>query len=162
MASETCAGCGVALETYDGPMHPYLGASAGCWALFGEVLAREFNNPVNMRVHGTTVDTYAVQHPGVPEPRSIQSVNLHLVRLGLVLEHGVPQDAATRLMTQVKRGPELIWLEPPTPNGSVTAKDVLQQGDRHRDAVMEWARDVWDAWALHHDHVHRLMRIVNA
>ena len=162
MTNETCAGCGLVLDRYDGPLHPYLGASAGCWALFGEVLAREFNNPVYMPVHGTTVDTYAVQHPGVPERRSIQSVNLHLVRLCLVLEHRVSPEAATRLMTRVDRRAELPWLEPPKPNGSITVKEIVQAEARHSDAVMDWARDVWDSWETHHDHVRRLVETLNA
>ena len=29
-----CPGCGALFPPYDGPAHKYLGASAGCWALF--------------------------------------------------------------------------------------------------------------------------------
>ena len=47
--------------------HPYIGASAECWALYGELLAREFQSPAYFRVHQLTVDSYAEQHPGSPE-----------------------------------------------------------------------------------------------
>jgi hypothetical protein len=33
------------------------------------------------RRHHLVVDTYAVQHPGVPSPQAIQSVAIHLIRL---------------------------------------------------------------------------------
>jgi len=45
--------------------------------------------------------------------------------------------------------PELTWLEPPRPNGTLTVADVLAADD-HRAAVRAWARDVWDAWSAHH------------
>jgi hypothetical protein len=44
-------------------------------------------------VHPLTVDTYAVQHPGVPERRTSQSLALHLITLCLVIERGAdPRD----------------------------------------------------------------------
>ncbi len=140
------------LPPFAGPSHPYIGASSACWALFGEVLAREFNDAKHMSVHGTTVDTYAVQHPGIPERRSTQSVSMHLVRMCLVLEFDVPPDSATKLMPQVKRHiQKLRWLEPPIPNGEITVMDILQADPaEHNPAVLGWARDVWNAWSEHH------------
>ncbi|MFP4324147.1 MAG: DUF5946 family protein [Anaerolineales bacterium] len=38
----------------------------GCWALFSDVLARDY-----MRLHHHTVDTYTMQHPGQPTPQTI-------------------------------------------------------------------------------------------
>jgi uncharacterized protein DUF5946 len=55
-------------------MHPYIGAAAACWALFGELSARRSEEPASIARLAT--DTYAVQHPGVPERRAIQSVGL--------------------------------------------------------------------------------------
>ena len=37
-ATIACSGCGAAVAEGDGPTHDYLGASAGCFALFGEYL----------------------------------------------------------------------------------------------------------------------------
>ena len=48
----------------DGPTHPYYGCSPACWARYGEVLAREFQDPAYFGLHQLTVDAYAVQHPG--------------------------------------------------------------------------------------------------
>ena len=72
-----CPGCGLALPARpDAPKHPYVGASAECWAVYGEVLAREYEDPAYFRVHQLTVDAYAVQHPGAPERRSISNPSL--------------------------------------------------------------------------------------
>jgi hypothetical protein len=39
-------------------------------------------------------------------------------------------------------GPGFEWLEPPTPNGTVTVADVLSG----KSSPDDWARDVWRAW----------------
>jgi hypothetical protein len=140
-----CPGCGLALPELNGPTHPYLGASAACWALYGELLAEQYAR-YEGGPHRLSVDAYAVQHPGVPERRSIRSVCLHLTRLCLMLERGVPGERAAELMVAVgERIDDMRWLEPPRPNGSVTVSDVL--GGVTPD---DWARDVWAAWSPHH------------
>lgn len=45
---EKCDDCGVTLPAVEGPTHAYLGASPACWALYGEVLAREYSDPAYM------------------------------------------------------------------------------------------------------------------
>ncbi len=61
--SETCPGCGGSFDVSDGPTHRYLGASPGCWAVYGEVLAKEYSDAAYYRVHRLTVDAYSAQHP---------------------------------------------------------------------------------------------------
>ena len=56
----TCPGCRLVLPAQDGTTHPYIGSSTACWALFGDVLAREFQDPAYFRLYQLTVDTYAV------------------------------------------------------------------------------------------------------
>lgn len=138
-----CPGCGLALdETGAAATHPYIGASAECWALWGDVQVRERRQ--------LAVDTYAVQHPGVPERRSIQSVALHLMTLYLFLERGTEERHGPMLHRRMVASlpPDLRWLEPPSPNGTVTVADVLAG-----TAIEAWARDVWAAWSAHHDTV---------
>jgi hypothetical protein len=84
----------------DGPVHRYMESSPGCWAAFGEVLAREYSDFNYARMHRLTVDSYAVQHPGQPSPQSIQSVALHLISLSLVLQHAVPMHEATAVLQE--------------------------------------------------------------
>lgn len=119
-------------------------------------MAREFSDYRYGRIHGTTVDAYAVQHPGVPERRSIRSVALHLIRLLLVIERREEQARATELMARVARSRVTFeWLEPPTPNGTRTVEDVrAAQGPEGHVAIVEaWAEGLWASWNPHHARV---------
>ncbi len=104
-----CHGCGALVKDLPGGPHKYIGASAGCWGVFGEVLAREYGEfAYPDPTHRLTVDTYAVQHPGKPGRQAIQSVNVHLMGLYLVLEQGLNGPQATRAIGKVlraRRGP---------------------------------------------------------
>jgi hypothetical protein len=115
---------------------------------------REFGELRNPAIHRMSVDTYAVQHPGVPERRSSQSVAVHLMGLCLVLERGwKPQDATKRLGGLVERA-RPSWLEPPLPNGRLTVEHPLSAPvAEHAVRVREWASDVWLAWSPHHAQV---------
>jgi len=140
------------LPPRDGPTHPYLGASPACWALFGELLVREFSLPGWSGLHRLTVDAYAVQHPGVPERRSIRSVALHLMSLCLVVERGVAAPKATKLLGRIAgSAPAPRWLDPPRPNGTITVADVLLASavEEHLHLIESWAADVWGAWEIH-------------
>jgi hypothetical protein len=137
-----------------GAVHRYMESSPGCWAAFGEVLAREYSDMAYARAHRLTVDSYAVQHPGRPSPQSIQSVSLHLISLCLVLEHHVSIQRATEVLqesAQYKRS--FVWLDPPPVRGEVTVADVnvAENAARHVELVWTWAKSVWAAWAPHHD-----------
>lgn len=55
-----CMGCGGVFAEIQGPTHRYLESSPGCWAAYGEVLAREYSDPAYFQVHRLTVDAYAV------------------------------------------------------------------------------------------------------
>jgi hypothetical protein len=152
----SCPGCGVVLPEYDGPTHPYIGASAACWALYGELLAFEYAELGYPECHRLTVDAYAVQHPGRREPRSIQSVAAHLAGLYLVLERGMDGPKATAFKNRVAAGnPGFRWLDPPQTNRALTIRDVfeIRRELRHCDAVQAWARSVWETWEPHHDTV---------
>jgi hypothetical protein len=149
---EICPDCRVALPAHLGDAHPYFGASPSCWALYGEVLAREYTSPQLMGVHRLTVDAYAAQHPGKPERRSIQSVWVHLAGLYLTIERDLSHEFARRVIDSLTTLSEpLEWLEPPEHLGTVTAVHVHRGGspDEHRAAVHGWAESVWAAWRPH-------------
>ena len=155
---ERCVGCGAQVPRVDGPTHPYIGASAGCWAIFGEILAKEYGEWRYPPIHRLTVDAYAVQHPGTPSRRSIQSVAVHLVSLYLVLEGGYDFRAATKAKNGVLRHRDhFVWLDPPPSLGKMTVLDVHMAVDlaEHTELVERWARGVWDAWSPHHETVRR-------
>jgi hypothetical protein len=159
-----CWGCGALVEDRPGPApaHKYLGASPGCWAIYGEILAKEYGEyRYPQPTHRLTVDAYAVQHPGNPERRSIQSVNGHLVGLYLVLERSMnAPDATGALGTILVHAGKFTWLEPPVPNGRLTVLDVVGANalEEHARRVELWARDVWSVWAPHHAAVRELVR----
>jgi hypothetical protein len=150
--AETCPGCGLAYAPSDGPTHPYIGASAGCWARYGELLALEYGDAAMMRWHRLTVDAYAAQHPGVAERRSAQSVHVHLAGLYLVLERKADPASAARAMQRMADGRIHSWLEPPplaTEIGlpeAIAAAGTPDYGER----VRAWAEAVWQAWTPHH------------
>ena len=154
-----CFGCGALVPETDGPTHGYLGASPGCWAVYGEVLAREYQDyALYAPVHRLTVDAYAAQHPGEPSPQSRQSVGVHLIRLCLQLERGLPHEKANDAMLRISaHSDRFLWLDPPSQPGEVTVLDVHRTTNPpdHMDAVRRWARSVWDAWSPHHATVRR-------
>ena len=151
-----CEGCGAIVPDVDGPSHRYIGASPGCWAAFGEVLAMEFGDFRHPECHRLTVDTYAVQHPGTPSRQSIQSVGAHLIGLHLVLERGLDSTTATRAIRRAATRSSLFsWLTPPESMGDVTVLDVRAARDltEHERQVRAWAESVWEAWSPHHETV---------
>ena len=152
----SCPGCGLALPVVDGPVHRYMIASPACWALYGEVLAREYSDPAVSEVHRLSVDAYAVQHPGSTDRQSIQSVAVHLIRLCLFLEYGLTaEDANAAMLDAGKRKHLFTWLQPPAAPGEITVADVAQAttAEAHKLMVRSWAECVWAAWSVHHDTV---------
>lgn len=150
IASNACPGCGAAFAVMDGPIHRYMTSSPGCWAAFGEVLAREYADPALADIHRLSVDAYAVQHPGSPSRQTIQSVALHLCRLILLLERGLPAARANAAMLELGRHKQrFTWLEPPPDRGAMTVADVhaARGADAHAAAVQRWARSALAAWA---------------
>jgi hypothetical protein len=148
---EVCPGCHAHYLPCDGPTHPYIGASAACWATYGEVLAREYREFGYPDVHRLTVDAYAAQHPGIEFRQSIQSVAIHLIGLYLWLECGKSaREITARLRVAVKRG-GFTWLTPPKQPGVITVQEVVLATNRddHISKVEAWARSVWQAWQDH-------------
>lgn len=150
--TEPCFSCGADVPRTDGPTHRYMLSSPGCWAVYGEVLAREYADATYMKNHRLTVDAYAVQHPGKPVRAAIRSVCLHLCSLCAVLERDVAPHDATRLLQQLAERDDWDWLDPPDTLGGVTVLDVhaAHGAPEHLAAVERWARSCWEAWGEYH------------
>jgi hypothetical protein len=136
--------------------HDYVGSAPGCWLLYSEVLAREYGDLRYTPAHQLTVDAYAVQHPGVPERRSAQSVAVHLVGLCLTLERGRGPLELPRLRRRLAAPKRVFpWLEPPASVGELTVRDIqaAESPEAHRALVDRWARSAWEAWSPHHAQV---------
>lgn len=154
MSTCKCFSCGGEYPDIDGPVHRYMVSSPGCWAIYGEVLAREYSNPEYFEVHRLTVDAYAVQHPGSTDRQSVQSVGVHLIRLCLFLEHGLTAKNANDAMLEAgEKKSTFTWLKPPGSMGEITAADVFKAGsvEEHKALVRAWAESAWHAWSMHHD-----------
>lgn len=153
----TCPGCGAPVpDVAEMREHPYIGSAPGCWLLYSEVLAREYGDLRYTPAHQLTVDAYAVQHPGVPERRTAQSVAIHLVGLYLSLERGRGPMELPRLRQRLAAPKRVFpWLAPPDSLGEVTVVDVhgATTPEAHRATVDLWARSAWEAWSPHHAQV---------
>jgi hypothetical protein len=153
LATTRCFGCGATVPLVEGPVHPYLESSPGCWQVYGHVLAREYSDAEYQALHRLTVDSYAVQHPGRPSAQTIQSVGAHLVSLYLVVERGLAAAYATRAIGEATRTKgRFFWLTPPKSCGAVTVVDVAAATTprAHERSVRAWAEAAWGAWSEHH------------
>ena len=151
-----CLSCCALVPDNEGPTHWYMTSAPGCWKLYGELLAKEFSDYYEPDTHGLTVDAYAVTHPGEPQRVTIQSVNIHLLRLYFRLEKGVPGDRAPALLRKILGGKELVsrltWLEPPSFEQTMNVTDVLEASgfEEHKELVRAWAQSAWGAWKAVH------------
>ena len=160
-----CIGCGAWVADVDGPTFRYPdAASPGCWAVFGEILAREYGEYRYPDVHRLTVDVYAVQHPGRQTPQTIQSVNVHLIGLCLTLQRGVASARVTEWMGKAvgKFKGQFVWLDPPASLGPMTVLDVIKATNLadHEQRVWRWALSCWEAWSEHHAAIRRWVELL--
>lgn len=154
----TCFSCGALVPNIEGPTHKYVLASSGCWALYGEILARDYSEYNYPPVHRLVVDAYAVQHPGKPMRQAIQSVAVHQIGLYLSLEKGMGAQDVTRAISHAtKFSDRFVWLDPPLSMGLLTVAQVantssLEEYDR---LGRDWATSAWQAWSAHHAQIRK-------
>ena len=152
MDFDICPWCGVKTEKIDGPTHRYMASTPGCWALFGQVLAREYENVLYWRAHELTVDAYALQHPGTESRQTINSINIHLASLYsyFVLGTAIADLAKVKKRMSGKKI-EFNWLEPPEDLSGRNVADILAASspDEHFEGVERWARFVFERWKRH-------------
>jgi hypothetical protein len=152
MSDIQCFGCGAAVPSTDGPVHAYMDAAPGCWALYGSILEWAYATTAapDPEVHQSLVDAYAAQHATNPDRRNRQSVALHLVSLCAAFEHSMPAEWRRRVIGQLAHR-EYPVLEPQVTSFDITIRDVVDAADHDRPRVVQqWARVTWDAWASHH------------
>lgn len=147
------------LPAVDGLTDPYGGASASCWAMFGEVCARDYGEYDYPAVHRSIVDAYMVQHPGFGTPAGRRSVAVHLVGLYCTFEERLPVKEIIRALAGLFPDKRDIPPFAPVPNlREVTIASVHAASNKleHSERAMHWARSVWQAWAPHHPRVRDL------
>jgi len=143
--------CGAVLPPCGGPTHRYIVSTPECWALYWEVLAREYQDPALFaEVHQLTVDAYAAQHP-LQQPA--KSLAAHLISLYALVDQGKDHKAGIEVKKALLEGrnvfPEFCS---PKVLGSTTVVEVAsaKSGQQHRDLVHKWAAQVWSAWNDQH------------
>lgn len=164
MQNAHCYICNAIIPDIDGPTsdHTYIPQSPGCWKLYTEVLAREYGEWNYPPIHRLTVDCYAAQHPTkTSDPKSAQSVQVHLLGLFLALEKKVEPRQITKLIADVivKNKNTFTWLEPPKNLGVITISDVWNAKtlNEHEILVNDWANSIWQAWKRDHPSIKKLL-----
>lgn len=145
--AERCMGCGGLFPESDGPTHKYMLSVPGCWQVYGEVLAREYEDALLFsRSHQLTVDAYAIQHPGESaDRRADQSVWLHFASLHGILGQGGSQRDSPALLKKLAGQP---FPTPPEPveNYALTVADVAAADIAdHPTMVRQWAEAAYRA-----------------
>ncbi len=154
MNLKPCFSCGALVPEIEGPTHKYMLSSPGCWAVYGALLARDYGEYNYPEVHRLSVDAYAVQHPGKPGRREIQSVAVHLIGLYYSLERGLPAPQVTQAIARAtKFSDQFRWLEPPVSMGAITVVEAANANnlEEYRKAAREWAQSSWQAWSAFHE-----------
>lgn len=153
-ATVRCPGCAAdfpdVAELRSGTL--YVGAAAGCWAAYTELIGRQLSDPDLAGSRMLAVDVYMAQHPGVPGRQAAQSVWVHLVGLCLVLEFGFDPIGSARAKARLAAPDATFdWLEPPESLGRLTVLDILRttSAAEHIVATKRWAEAVWSAWEPH-------------
>ena len=164
-----CPGCGALFPPCDGPTHRYLGASAGCWALFswyhvgdpdasGMLAESRIPEAVvavplvtsALSLDALIGDAYGVQHHGDESPQAVQSVALHFLDLygiisGWTTSQRWPMGRAIRTKGVYHK------LVPPAQGSALTIRHLFPGGGvRVPVTRSQYVRSVYDTWmALH-------------
>jgi hypothetical protein len=165
-----CPGCGALFPPFDGPTHRYVGASAGCWALFSWALVSAGTDAVGLaaqsRIPDRPVpvpalsdtppidmlcgDAYGVQHHGNDSPQAIQSVAGHLLNI-----HGIISGKTTRPRWAIDRALRTRGvfhkLAPPALGSALTFRHFFPGGGVVTPiARSQYVVSVYESWmALH-------------
>ncbi len=161
MEIDLCPGCAVALPHSDGPVHRYMTAAPGCWALYTSLFSVGEPPLTGGPLLALHVDAYAAQHPGMPNDQAIQSVAVHLLTLHGIFERGQAVGRALWLRTRALRDDKALghkhsrftWLAPPSFAGKLNVAAIAAAPTpAARGALVErWIRQVYDTWAAAHE-----------
>ena len=169
-ALSPCPGCGALFPPHDGSTHRYLGASAGCWALFSwsavsgatdvaDLVAQSRipDNLVPVPARGDALpldslwgDAYGVQHHGGTSPQAVQSVAVHLLNL-----HGIINGKTTRPGWPIERAMRTRGvfqkLDPPTLGSALTFRHLFLGGGVVTPVTRsQYVVSVYEAWMAVH------------
>ena len=153
-SDEVCEDCGVKVAQ----------GKAGCLKLFEDILAREFSDYRYGKIHRLTVDSYSLQHPH-EYMRSAKSFAAHLTGMCAAIESEEAFVVNGIVQKWLSSNPNVEKpVQLPEHRGNLTIKYIHEAADvdDHINRVREWAREVWNAWSIHHDLARRLISEANA
>ena len=165
-----CPGCGALFPPFEGPTHRYVGASAGCWAMFSWTVAtggpdatgmvaqsRIPDNLVNVptasdrpALESVFGDAYGVQHCGEDSPQAVQSVAVHLLNL-----YGIISGKTTQPRWPIGRAIRTRGvfhkLKPPALGSALTIRHLFPGGGVVTPVTRgQYVASVYETWmALH-------------
>jgi hypothetical protein len=152
-----CPQCGARTPDIDGPSHPYMVSSPGCWRAFAELQADELTRFGYLPAHGPAVDVYAATHGGDgSQRRDRQSVCLHLMAICLLLETDRGPEARMTLlreMTATKVDWPTLRRPPGIPSLNLQHAAAAVGVEDYSTRVDQWAHTVWDFWTPEHPRV---------
>lgn len=130
-----------------------LASEAECKRHFDATLVKEFSDYRYAKIHRLTVDVYSLQHPD-PYMISAKSFAAHLTGMCCAMEH--ESDPGMMRALQAWLNGKREDLEKPAlleDVGELTIAHILEAPNaaEHERLVVEWASDVWDAYAVYHD-----------
>ncbi|MEN6610538.1 MAG: DUF5946 family protein [Methanoregulaceae archaeon] len=141
---DTCPHCGAKVAD----------EAKGCRPLYVEVSMREMSDRARFAVHRLTVDAYALQHPD-EYCKSPKTLATHLTGLCWFFEYGGDPAVAAALKRWLSGNPSSIAFlpSPKALKGTLAISDIhgAEKPEEHVDSVKKWAKEVWEAWADHHD-----------
>ncbi len=155
MSEVVCSGCGASVPDAAGPVHAYMLAAPGCWAMYGTLLEwrSSLPGPSAATAGQLMVDAYAAQHPTNPDRRNRQSVAVHLMSLCAAIERGVPGTRLRHLIGDWAHRDYPLLLPRPAAY-ALTVRDVAGASPEAREAaVSAWAAATWAAWSAGHTQV---------
>lgn len=149
-----CIGCGAWVPDINEEPSYHKGASPGCWAVYLEWLVKENEWYGYPAVHRFLTDCYVVQHP-YNHPKTIRSLNVHLISLCCMVERRYAPDRATKIMAGISGEfkARFTWLTPPTPDYAITILNIPKSRnlEAYSSMMYDWADCVWNGWKQHHD-----------
>jgi hypothetical protein len=150
-----CFGCGAVVPNVAGPVHAYMLAAPGCWALYGSLLAwrSSLSGAPGVATSQYLIDTYAVQHATNPDRRNRQSVAVHLMSLCAALEHDIPGSRLRHLIGEWTHRDYPLLVPRPASFAVTLAGVAATPPEARPETVCTWAGSTWADWSAHHQQV---------
>lgn len=153
----SCPGCGLPHVSAGLDRPEDLLASGECAQEYGAAASSFYSDPDLVPLRQYVVDAYACQHPLRTTRRGVQRTALCLMTLDLVLERGLDVALGPVLHQEMVRTRPHVFVALPAPDlrTGLTHRHLEKAASQQALGLRahEWARSVWEAWALHHAQV---------